>query len=843
MALSGTSSLPGSMKWDSRISFIDATANRYERLSAPEDGLRSIKRARASKPKVKSGCITCKARRVKCDETKPQCLRCQKFGRICDGYAHEIPSRGNMMPIQPRIPTADFYTPSISLEATEEEGRYFRYFCDRTAYQLPGYFDPTFWNHIILQESHHVTPIRHAVIAVGALKKAIEEASGPHLKINVIQDINKKHYEFAVLQHLKAIQALNQYISNSNGPQLRTALMACLLFVCFETIQGSYASSVQQTYGGLKLLRSYYAGKPGSKPWIPRRISASFNTKPQTDKVMAKLHSRLGMDSSSKSAAISSHIEEYLETEKPSLQSTHTPIIERTPTPPQRDYSPRLDEMAIPSHYKSNLTSEQECLLSGTPIQDFQSAYHTPSEYISPNVFHSSNITMPIAVISKGSSSSHSTSTIDTPESAYTPPSMGNTPPPTTYTSSQSPPVLTNPRKRPLQSRSPTPILNNDFTLEENIIRAFVRLDGQGLFFGMTPGIPPLFWDIHSAHHIPIPKTFTSFSEAQQCWDFLMDRTLQYYRRTLFDRKYASAKSDTPDEIAQQYATYAARLDEFEQAFNPILNSSISLEGIVLNQAAIVLIIHLKATAITLSAVTSTSEMVYDSFMNDFQYIVRAAELLIIKSEANPSASISSRFSFDIGIVPPLHVVATKCREPNIRRRAVKLLFRSPRQEGMWDGILSARICRWIISCEEDGLDVPMRLKSPDAQPDCYNQIFPYMESPQSFEEGLSPKYGKNGDTILNNDILQDHFTPYLSQSQSPVPRTPSPYTQAHTPPMRKRISMPRQEKVWTVPEDKRFQLVVVDFHVPDRYIMVRCKRSIPSKDGTREERESIIAW
>jgi hypothetical protein len=25
-------------------------------------------------------------RRVKCDETKPKCIRCGKFGRICDGY-------------------------------------------------------------------------------------------------------------------------------------------------------------------------------------------------------------------------------------------------------------------------------------------------------------------------------------------------------------------------------------------------------------------------------------------------------------------------------------------------------------------------------------------------------------------------------------------------------------------------------------------------------------------------------------------------------------------------------------------------------------------------------------
>ncbi|KAM3155336.1 hypothetical protein ABEW05_004142 [Botrytis cinerea] len=35
---------------------------------------------------VKTGCNSCKTRRVKCDETKPACMRCQNFGRVCDGY-------------------------------------------------------------------------------------------------------------------------------------------------------------------------------------------------------------------------------------------------------------------------------------------------------------------------------------------------------------------------------------------------------------------------------------------------------------------------------------------------------------------------------------------------------------------------------------------------------------------------------------------------------------------------------------------------------------------------------------------------------------------------------------
>ncbi|TGO78274.1 hypothetical protein BELL_0072g00150 [Botrytis elliptica] len=47
-----------------------------------------VRRSRASKPKVKTGCLTCKSRRVKCDEAKPGCMRCVRFGHKCEGYAY-----------------------------------------------------------------------------------------------------------------------------------------------------------------------------------------------------------------------------------------------------------------------------------------------------------------------------------------------------------------------------------------------------------------------------------------------------------------------------------------------------------------------------------------------------------------------------------------------------------------------------------------------------------------------------------------------------------------------------------------------------------------------------------
>lgn len=44
--------------------------------------------------RVRTGCLTCRKRRVKCDESKPICKRCIKANVICDGYQKKrfIPS-------------------------------------------------------------------------------------------------------------------------------------------------------------------------------------------------------------------------------------------------------------------------------------------------------------------------------------------------------------------------------------------------------------------------------------------------------------------------------------------------------------------------------------------------------------------------------------------------------------------------------------------------------------------------------------------------------------------------------------------------------------------------------
>src|SRR5277367_5744642 len=37
------------------------------------------------KKRTKTGCQTCRSRRIKCDEAKPECMKCVKSSRKCEG--------------------------------------------------------------------------------------------------------------------------------------------------------------------------------------------------------------------------------------------------------------------------------------------------------------------------------------------------------------------------------------------------------------------------------------------------------------------------------------------------------------------------------------------------------------------------------------------------------------------------------------------------------------------------------------------------------------------------------------------------------------------------------------
>ncbi|KAH7370127.1 hypothetical protein BKA65DRAFT_11768 [Rhexocercosporidium sp. MPI-PUGE-AT-0058] len=220
-------------------------------------------RVRAFKPKVSTGCKTCKIRRVKCDEAKPVCKRCFSTGRNCDGflYAGAPPSSTTTCKFPPLATPQDIAKcnsyidafPSLNVLKSCLERRSFSFFHQNTIPQLSSIFGSPSWkqlNRLLLQAAYHEPAVRHAAVALGALHEHFESSHRPLLGSG--QDTLST--EFAVQQYVKALGHLVNPTTRRGKPAADVALITCILFVCFENLRGEYSMALSHINGGVKII-------------------------------------------------------------------------------------------------------------------------------------------------------------------------------------------------------------------------------------------------------------------------------------------------------------------------------------------------------------------------------------------------------------------------------------------------------------------------------------------------------------------------------------------------------------------------------------------------------------
>ncbi|KAI0428932.1 hypothetical protein F5Y09DRAFT_357297 [Xylaria sp. FL1042] len=194
------------------------------------------KRQRAYRPKTQSGCLTCRIRRVKCDEGVPACLRCTSTGRNCDGYAYTT---------TPTAPVPILKWPSLEIQGCPRSKRSFSFFVQRTCSQLAGFFGSDFWERLILQAAYHEPAVRHAIVAIGSRHELAKQQTE---KIDAVE-------VFALGQYNLAIKNLLNPTASKDQRSTDIYLILSILFACFENIQGNHALAITHIQSGVKLLR------------------------------------------------------------------------------------------------------------------------------------------------------------------------------------------------------------------------------------------------------------------------------------------------------------------------------------------------------------------------------------------------------------------------------------------------------------------------------------------------------------------------------------------------------------------------------------------------------------
>ncbi|KAI3543596.1 hypothetical protein CSPX01_06252 [Colletotrichum filicis] len=192
---------------------------------------------RKGSPKVRTGCITCKARKVKCDEAKPICNRCTSTGRRCDGYR---PARQGTVSLHQ--PNQVF--PGVTKAS---EGRALQYFCEIAGPVMSGAVDPYFWTHVVMQFSNFEPAVRHAVISISSL---YEEAQG---NFEATATVRHSNQNLALHHYNAAIHELRVMDSQEKQPII---LLVCVLFICVEIMRVNRKAALQHSRHGVEILKS-----------------------------------------------------------------------------------------------------------------------------------------------------------------------------------------------------------------------------------------------------------------------------------------------------------------------------------------------------------------------------------------------------------------------------------------------------------------------------------------------------------------------------------------------------------------------------------------------------------
>ncbi|KIX93243.1 uncharacterized protein Z520_11098 [Fonsecaea multimorphosa CBS 102226] len=224
------------------------------------------KLARIGGSKVRSGCITCKRRHLKCDEGKPSCQRCIRSKRECKGYVDLVksakPSRkGQAFVVYVPEP---LYTMTSLPDMDWREKRSFNFFRNRTAGELAGHFRPELWSRFVLNTAHHEDAIKHAVIAIGGLHELFlcpSPSADPSLLAFAMQHYGRAMHHVVRLDTSKSARAVD------------VALTVSVLFACIEILRKHFASSLSHIYSGMRILAEL-ARRSENTPehYLPRHL-------------------------------------------------------------------------------------------------------------------------------------------------------------------------------------------------------------------------------------------------------------------------------------------------------------------------------------------------------------------------------------------------------------------------------------------------------------------------------------------------------------------------------------------------------------------------------------------
>ncbi|KAL4893572.1 hypothetical protein BDV59DRAFT_207683 [Aspergillus ambiguus] len=242
------------------------------------------KSTRRSTLKVRTGCITCKMRHIKCDETKPHCNNCLRSRGHCEGYVNiskktsgpvqicwdskqNVYGSAPKINLQQAVRASDFYDTMGML--------YFEEFIALVRGPwISAVSNAELWQATLPQLARSNNSLRCIAIGIGALSVSHQSNfSDPCKRLMLPSPTfeNDTHYQNAVRYYCRALKIL------SDSKAVQDVVSSSVLLLFFENLRGNRKTALNHLNHGLSLMltlliddtHSYlHAVAPNPKPFL-----------------------------------------------------------------------------------------------------------------------------------------------------------------------------------------------------------------------------------------------------------------------------------------------------------------------------------------------------------------------------------------------------------------------------------------------------------------------------------------------------------------------------------------------------------------------------------------------
>ncbi|KHN94345.1 C6 zinc finger domain protein [Metarhizium album ARSEF 1941] len=180
-----------------------------------------------------------------------------------------------------------------------------------------------------------------------------------------------------------------------------------------------------------------------------------------------------------------------------------------------------------------------------------------------------------------------------------------------------------------------------------------------------------------------------ALSSIQEARDSLLNLALQYRR----DMSTAQSKA-----LSIKFDTWMEAFEAFRRTVDR--NSLNSTE----KRAFALLELHKRYLYINIAALNQPDRedpSMWDLWTDEFRKMVEFATEAGGLDAADAAAGQQPQFYMEIGILPALFFLSSKCRDPEVRRRAIEIMETNHIQEGIWNSKMAAKVAKRVITLEE----------------------------------------------------------------------------------------------------------------------------------------------